>query len=361
MAFSSCRKLVLAAAVSTAMALSTHAAEPAGPTPPAATPPAAAPAATSVVVTVNGKPISAGELDKETQGVQMQAARQLPPEAIAQMQPRMRAQALSNLVTRALLLQALVDRKIVVGDDEIKKAVDDVMKNVPPGQTLDEALKHAGFTKEEFMKQITDSLGIKKMFTEETKAVTVNDDDVAKFYKANLAEFKRGESVSARHILIMFGQGDDETKKAEKKKKLEAIRERILKGEDFIKVCAETSEDPGSKDKGGLYENFERGKMVPPFENAAFTQKIGEIGPVVETAYGYHIIKVEKHNEPGTAPLDEAKVQIKPYLENQKKQEAVQKYVKTLHDSAKISYADGFAPAPPASAPTTAPATGATK
>jgi parvulin-like peptidyl-prolyl isomerase len=315
--------------------------------------PATTTASAPAVVTVNGKTLSTGDLQKESQALMAQVARQARPEQGMPSEAQIRQQALVNMVNKQLLLQAVAERKIKVGDDEIKKTIDDVMKNVPPGQTLEDVLKHAGLDQKEFTQQITDSLSIQKLIAEETKVIVVTDEDAGKYYTDHPEIFKRGETVSARHILIMFAPGDDDAKKAEKKKKLSDIRDRIVKGEDFAKVCAETSEDPGSKNNGGLYENFPRGQMVPPFDNAAFTQKIGEIGPVIETSFGYHIIKVEKHSDGSAAPLAEVKDRLKTFLDGQKKQEFVTKYIKGLHDSAKITYADGYAPAPEVAAPAT--------
>lgn len=307
----------------------------------------------TVVVTVNGKDLSTTELANETRAVRSQLSRQFRPEQIAQMEPRVRQQAVANLVNKHLLQQEIIQKKVTVSDEELKTAVADVSKNIPPGQTLDEALKQVGFTHAEFIKQMTESLGIQKLLAEAVKNTAVTDDDLKTFYAANPDKFKQGESVSARHILVQFAPTDDDAKKAEKKKKAEAVRERLVKGEDFAKVCAETSDDPGSKDTGGLYENFTRGKMVPPFEHAAFTQKVGDIGPLVETTFGYHIIKVEKHTEGGVVPLADVKDRLKSFLENQKKQEATESYIRGLRSAAKIAYAEGYAPPPETAVPTT--------
>jgi hypothetical protein len=84
---------------------------------------------------------------------------------------------------------------------------------------------------------------------------------------------------------------------AAKKAKAEEILNRVKGGEDFATVAKETSEDPGSKDKGGLYEDIRMGQMVKPFEDAAMSVQPGEIVPtLVETDFGYHIIKLEAKN-----------------------------------------------------------------
>jgi parvulin-like peptidyl-prolyl isomerase len=97
------------------------------------------------------------------------------------------------------------------------------------------------------------------------------------------------DQVWARHILV----ADQAT--------ANAVRQRLLNGEDFAKVAAEVSTDTGTKDKGGDLGWFGKGKMVPEFEAAAFSQKIGEIGQPVKSQFGYHIIQVLAHTE---IPLD---------------------------------------------------------
>lgn len=117
------------------------------------------------------------------------------------------------------------------------------------------------------------------------------------------------EQVRVRHILISAPEDAAEETRAEARTRAEAIRQRLLAGEDFATVAREVSEDPGSRDNGGLYDWSERGRYVPPFEEACFTQEIGAVGELVETTYGYHIIRVEGRRE-GDVPEDEARREV---------------------------------------------------
>lgn len=117
------------------------------------------------------------------------------------------------------------------------------------------------------------------------------------------------EQVRVRHILIAAPEDAPEETRAAARTRAEAIRQRLLNGEDFAAVARETSEDPGSRDNGGLYDWSERGRYVPPFEEACFSQEIGAVGELVETTYGYHIIRVEGRRE-GDVPEDEAKREL---------------------------------------------------
>ncbi|WP_409176547.1 peptidylprolyl isomerase [Brevibacillus fortis] len=110
--------------------------------------------------------------------------------------------------------------------------------------------------------------------------------------------------ASVRHILIS----------TEKRTPEEALKisndlvARLKKGEDFAKLATEFTDDPGSKQSGGLYENADVTQWVPEFKEASLTQKVGEVGPPVKTDFGYHIIKVENRKE---KTFDEMKEQLR--------------------------------------------------
>lgn len=124
-------------------------------------------------------------------------------------------------------------------------------------------------------------------------SVTVSAQDVRAYYEANKMEFATEEEVKVRHILIRPANMKDEALKAEAKTKIESILAEVNSGGDFAALAKEYTQDPGSRDSGGFYDYFKRGVMVKPFENTAFGLNIGEVSGVVETQYGYHIIKSE--------------------------------------------------------------------
>jgi peptidyl-prolyl cis-trans isomerase C len=120
-------------------------------------------------------------------------------------------------------------------------------------------------------------------------------------YNIRQADFSKPDEVRVRHILIR-----NETKDA--KQKAEAILQRLKSGEDFVALAREVSEDPGSKEKGGDLGFFTRGRMVKPFEEAAFALKQpGELSPLVETKFGWHILKLEVFSPAGVRPFESIK------------------------------------------------------
>ena len=144
-----------------------------------------------------------------------------------------------------------------------------------------------------------------------------------------LIDVSEEELASVRHILLMT-QGKSDAEKEEIRTKMEAILNRARADENFAELAKEYTEDPGSKNTGGLYENFPKGQMVKPFEEAAFSLPIGEISDIVETQYGYHILKIvgrKKFNE-----LEQPNPQMEQQLKSKKKQQAYQDYMKRLKE-----------------------------
>lgn len=151
--------------------------------------------------------------------------------------------------------------------------------------------------------------------------VNVTEADVEAWLKEHAAEvdaeFEKEKhrytglekQVRARHILFKVASDADEAQKKAARAKAEAVRARVLKGEDFAKLARELSEDTGSARQGGDLGYNTRGKMVAPFDDAQFALKAGEISEVVETRFGYHVIKVEGVRE-GDVPVQEARLEI---------------------------------------------------
>ncbi|MDW7681599.1 MAG: peptidylprolyl isomerase, partial [bacterium] len=131
-----------------------------------------------------------------------------------------------------------------------------------------------------------------------------------------------------RHIL-MNTQGKSEQEKMEIYQKMEKILAEAKSGKDFAMLANNYSEDPGSNTRGGLYENFEQGAMVEPFDRAAFSLPVGEISDIVETQYGYHILKVLDRKK-DTRPYDQVRSELLEEVKNQKRKEVVPNFIEEL-------------------------------
>ena len=148
--------------------------------------------------------------------------------------------------------------------------------------------------------------------------VTFDENELEKYHRRHLDQFEILEKIKASHILIKVDEGTDETVRAEKKAFAEKLLEEVKTGKDFAELARVNSDDAASAVKGGNLGYFTRGSMVKPFEQAAFNMKPGDISEVVETTFGYHIIKVEEYTEPGVRSLEESMDEVKAGLRQEK-------------------------------------------
>lgn len=149
-------------------------------------------------------------------------------------------------------------------------------------------------------------------------SVELSDADLDRYYQRHLDRFEVPEQVHAAHLLIRVPQGASAAVKAEKKALIEKLRERAQKGEDFAALARAHSEDPGSGAQGGDLGFFGRGTMVAPFEQAAFSSKVGEVSSVVTTDFGYHLIRVVARQDATLQPLAAVSEQVRAGAQEEK-------------------------------------------
>lgn len=147
------------------------------------------------------------------------------------------------------------------------------------------------------------------------KQVKVADLEIKDYYEYNIGSFMDPKQVKARHILFKLGEDASEDEEKKIRDKAKAVLEEARQGKDFAALARKYSEGP-TKAKGGDLGYFSAGKMVKPFEDAAFKLKKGEISDPVRTRFGYHLIKVEDIKEERTKPLEEVRQKIVETLTN---------------------------------------------
>jgi peptidyl-prolyl cis-trans isomerase C len=297
------------------------------------------PAAPQSLVTVNGTPITQEQIDTFLEQKMAGSDGRMSAEQLEQMKAQMQDKAVESFVTRTVLLMECEKENITATPQEIEDAIEEMRSTLPEGMTIDDALESTGMSLAGFHEELSFNLCVKKLFEINLEGdFAPSDDDVRAFYEQNTRSFQVPESVQARHILIRSSEQDDASKRAEKKARAEELRTQLLKGADFARVAAENSDCP-SKSRGGNLGTFERGRMVKPFEEAAFSQNIDEIGPVVETRFGYHIIQVQSRTPASQRPFNEVRDQIEAHLEQKNRNTAIRTYIDNLKSNATIVYA----------------------
>ncbi len=175
---------------------------------------------------------------------------------------------------------------------------------------------------------------VSKRFIEDK--LTVTEDELKKFYDAHKDEYKEGEKVKARHILIKVPAGaSDEAWEKARKKAIE-IKKRLEKGEDFSELAKKFSDDPGTKDKGGELGYFGKGRMVPEFEKTAFSLNKGEISEPVKTIFGWHIIQVEDKKKARIKGFNEVKFLLTQKAKQEKKKRLQDELLKDIKKDNKV-------------------------
>jgi len=161
--------------------------------------------------------------------------------------------------------------------------------------------------------------------------VTSTDEEMKKYYVEHEKDFLIPEAVKVRHIFISAPNDSTVELKDKARAKAEDLLRKIRKGEDFLKIAKEYSEDSDSASKGGDIGYVAAGKTnSQEFENAAFALKPGEVSNIVETPFGFHIIRMDEKREKRTASFDEAKEYIQAQLKDQNKQKKSQEFLDNL-------------------------------
>ena len=244
---------------------------------------------------------------------------------------------LDQLVGIKLLSQEAAKRKIAVPEADIEAQLNQMRQQFPSEDVFNQALKQQNKTVDMLKTEARSSMAIQKML-EETLAgkIAVTPQQAQDFYDKNPDQFKRPEQVRASHILITVPQGADVAAKAAAKRKAEGVLKQVKAGGDFAALAKDNSQDPGSAVNGGDLGFFQRGQMVPPFDEAAFTMKPGSTSDLVETQFGYHIIRVMEKKEAGTVTIDEVRPQLEQYLQNVNRQREMQAFVDGLKAKGKV-------------------------
>jgi peptidyl-prolyl cis-trans isomerase C len=297
----------------------------------------AAPGGGENAATVNGKAITKKDYEDESARIERQMGAMGNGKAPDPAQvSAMKKKVLENLIGREVLRQETERLGMKTTPEELKAQVDALKKRFPAETDFQSALEKMNLTEDSLKVQLSQDMTIKKLIEQEVASkITISDADVKTFYDGNPEVFKTPEMVRASHILVAVKKDASAEDKAKALEKIKAVRKKIVDGADFAQTAKEVSDCP-SKDNGGDLDFFQKGQMVGPFEDTAFALKTDQLSDVVETEYGYHIIKVTDRRGEATASLDEMKDRIEGHLKQEKVNEATIKFVDQLKTKAKI-------------------------
>jgi peptidyl-prolyl cis-trans isomerase C len=304
----------------------------------------------SVAVTVNGVDINESQIDAQLKPQLEKMGAQLPAAFVEQYKKQLRQKILEKIIVEQLLDEEVKAAKIVITDEETTEKIKEMASQQQPPLSMEDfkALIEAyGQNFDEVKLRIKKGLAYQKLMEAQWAGkINITEDDAKKYYSENAKQLER---VRASHILIKPDTTDPNTDPNEAKAaalaKAQDLLKQIKNGADFAELAKANSSCPSSA-KGGDLNFFSRGQLVPPFEEAAFALKVGQVSDIVETRIGYHIIKVtDREND----TFKKAKDDILKQLTQIKQAELAEEYIESLKNKANIVYPAGKEPVAPAS------------
>jgi peptidyl-prolyl cis-trans isomerase C len=294
----------------------------------------------AIVAKVNGKSVTMQDIQRQEEMLMQQLESYADSTQIAAMRPNIRKQSVEYAINRILLEDAIKKLDIKSDVKKIDEQMDYYRKNFVSDEAYQADLAKRGLTVDQLRREIEVGMRAEELFNRRTASLKPpGEKDIQAFYDNNKERFMQPERVRASHILITVNKDDTDAVRAQKRAEAKRILGDLKKGADFADEARKYSNCP-SKDRGGDLGYFERGSMVPEFETVAFALKVGQLSDVVETKFGYHIIKVAEHQQPKEIPFDQSKQNIEQYLTNQRKQQTISGYLDSLRSVSKIQYLD---------------------
>ncbi len=249
-----------------------------------------------------------------------------------------------RLIEKLLTDQKVKELGIRIGDDEIRQAIDDVRRqnNDMSQSQLEAALKAQGFTMAQYEAQLREQLERLRLVSMEVRAkVHVSDKEAEEYYQTHREKYAEDELFKARHIFIRVDEKAPPEEIRQAMQKALAVLHEARQGKDFAALAREYSDDPAAKTDGGDLGTFKRGEMLADLEKAILPLKPGEVGELVATPSGLHIVKLDERTSGAYKPFEAVKADIRELLYRQRQDERFTAWMKELRAKASIIIKDG--------------------
>ncbi len=247
--------------------------------------------------------------------------------------------AMDRLIEQLVIQVAAQRDGINITDPEVQAGLQQVMAQAGGQENFNQLLAVNGSTLDDVVRDVRASMYVRRYFEKVVGAEgepEVTEAEIEAFYNENADQFGPRPTVHARHILIMTRPDMDDMAKAEALNKINQAKARVDGGEDFATVANEVTEDPTNAGKGGDLDWFMEGDMVGPFNDTVFAMEAGQVSDVVETQFGYHIIKLEEKKTTEGRSLEELTPQIRISVMGQKAEARFRDLVANLRNDMSI-------------------------
>jgi parvulin-like peptidyl-prolyl isomerase len=316
-----------------------------------------------VVATVNDRPISTKLYEMYLKNGRDELGLDLNTEDGRRKLEQLKEGIVSELIDRTLIAQEAERGGLSISPEKMTQAEQRTIQEFGGDQKYDEYLKGHHLSRDEYREVIKMESYGEMMREELNKGLTVTDEEIQKYYEAHKSDpdFQQPERVTASHILInarpnLVAQqlqreknlSGDALKAAvdaeiERRRKVaEELRSKAASGADFAQLARQSSEDLSSREQGGDLGTFARDTHTRAFDEAAFALKPGALSAVVQTDFGFHVIKVSKHEQARPMTLSEATPEIRQRLMSQREAAKLSDWLKEARRKAKVRINEPF-------------------
>lgn len=297
------------------------------------------------VIYVDESGITLGELRAEMHRQMLHMPQGLSEEQVKAYHARTTQISIENLIVRRLLERELDRSGILISQEEVETAKKTLEEGLGADRTLTMLIAEVNLPMEVLEANLRLDLFKNKVLQDkfEEAWAKITDEYAKNYYDEHPDEFRQPEGRYASHILIRVPQDADESARTKARNKAEEVRTALLEGADFAQLAATTSEC-ASRTRGGDLGFIPRGREAPAFEEAVYSQPIGQIGAVVESPVGFHVIKVTREQEERMVPFDEVRQMLVNGLKRREQQRIIAEYIQGLRERSLIRFVGPLAP-----------------
>ncbi len=287
------------------------------------------------IARVNGVSITRREFQVEYRTAVDRHAQEGNPIDEAHIAP-IRQAVIQRMVDDELLFQESQRLGLVVTAEEINREVSAARARFKDAAAFKQELARQHMDETHYRVKLYRQRAIQRVIEQQVMPVVrISDDDLHRFYEANRKRYHIPEKIRLRHILIRAADEGDTVKKNAARRKIEMIRDRLIRGEDFERLAREYSEEP-RREQGGDLGYVQRGKMLPQLETVAFGLAVGETSPILTTVHGFHLLHVTDRKPEREVSFKEARLDIQNNLLQVRRELALKKYLEELRKKADI-------------------------
>jgi peptidyl-prolyl cis-trans isomerase C len=287
------------------------------------------------VAKVNGEDIGRAEFDRQLERTRsrfQRAGRQIAPA----LETRLKENLVRKMVEEELIAQKAKAEGVSVTAEELTAKVAEHKTRFGSDKAFESFLQRTNQTEADVKDDLEKNLLRDKLFAKLLSATEPTEADAKKYYEENLEKYKQKEQIKASHVLFKVEKDTSEKdKKARLAEAKKVLAEAKKPNADFGALATKYSEGP-TKERAGDLGTFSRGRMVKPFEDAAFAAKPGDVVGPVETQFGYHVIKVFEKTPEAQRSFDEVKDSILTSLKARQRSKATRDLLDTLKQTAKV-------------------------